>query len=399
MGTVGRYMPYNVLGSGKWKRFTFGSDLVAITDRLAHARAAAAMTLAQVEDRTKIGKSSLSEFENGKREPSLSQLQALSALYRRSVSFFLAEGEIPQETILWREKPTAECEETDRVFLRLCEQYHNLELWMGEELPVSLPIASGSPESFNYMQAEALAKSVRDELNLGDRPGLSLLSVLEEVCAVKIFHLEFEPTGAAASTCSETYGAAMLLNAGNVRWRRNFDLAHELFHLLTWSVFRTGGGETTSLAAGDEEEKFANVFASNLLLPAEAVRSAFAAKLCDGKMGYSEIHDIARQFDVSAEAVLWRLFNLRLLADEVRADKVRAIAQQLADMHRTHEEREDTPPPKWPERYRALAVKALNSGSMSIGRFAEYLEISRQAAMKYVQQEPTDGQEVPLAPA
>jgi len=357
------------------------------------------MTLAQVEERTKIGKSSLSEFENGKREPSLSQLQALAAAYRRSVAFFLAEGDIPQETVLWREKPVARCEETEAIFLRLCEQYHNLEVWTDEELPVCLPVASGSPESLNYMQAETLAKRVRDELSLGDRPGLSLLSVLEEVCGVKVFHLEFEPTGTAASTRSETYGAAMLLNAGNVRWRRNFDLAHELFHLLTWSVFRTRGGETTSLAAGDQEETVANVFASHLLLPAEAVRSAFAAKIRDGKMGYGEIHDIARQFDVSAEAVLWRLYNLRLLADNVSAENVRAIAQQLTAMSSVYEERRDNRPPKWPQRYQALAVKALHSGSMSIGRFAEYLEITRQAAMKCVQQEPTDGQEVPLAPA
>jgi len=372
---------------------------VGIGERLAYSRDRAAMTLAQVEQRAGIGKSSVSEFENGKREPSLSQLQALAAVYRRSVAFFLAEGDIPRETVLWREKPAAGYEETEAVFLRLCEQYHNLEVWTDEELPVSLPAASGSADRFTYMQAETLAKKVRDDLNLGDRPGLALLSVLEEVCGVKVFHLEFEPSGAAASTLSETYGAATLLNAGNVRWRRNFDLAHELFHLLTWSVFRTGGSESTSLAADDREETLADIFASHLLLPAEAVRSAFAAKLRDGKMGYGEIYDIARQFDVSAAAVLWRLYNLKLLADDVDAEQVKAIGRKLTSMSRIHEERCNTPAPKWPERYEALAIKALRSGSTSIGRFAEYLEISRQTAMKYAQQESTDGQEVPLAPA
>ena len=87
------------------------------------------------------------------------------------------------------------------------------------------------------------------------------------------------------------------------------------------------------------------------------------------------------------------------LADNVHADDVRAIAQRLATMSPMYEERRTTTPPKWTERYQALAVKALKSGSVSIGRFAEYLEISRQAAMKYAEQEPSDGQEVPLAPA
>ena len=215
---------------------------------------------------------------------------------------------------------------------------------------------------------------------------------------MKVFHLEFEPTGTAASTRGDTHGAAMLLNARNFRWRRNFDLAHELFHLLTWSVFRTSGGGTSSLAASDREEKLANVFASHLLLPAEVIRSSFAAKLRDGRMGFAEVYDIARQFDVSAEAVLWRLFNLKLLASSVCVDDVRSLAHRLAAMSSVYEERRDTATPKWPERYKALAVRALNLGSMSMGRFAEYLEITWQAAMQYVQQDPMDGQEVPLAP-
>ena len=372
---------------------------MGIADRLAHARARAGMTLAQVEQRTRIGKSSLSEFENGKREPSLSQLQTLVAAYRRSVAFFLAEGEIPQETVFWREEPVTGCKDCESIFLRLCEQYHNLEIWTNEESPICLPVATGRPETFDYRQAGALAKRVRDELSLGDRPGLSLLSVLDEVCGVKIFHLEFEPTGTAASTRSETFGAAMLLNARNVRWRRNFDLAHELFHLLTRSVFQTSGDKTTSLIAREKEEQLAGVFASHLLLPAEAVQAAFAPKLRDGKMEYAGMYDVARQFDVSSEAVLWRLFHLRLLADDISAENVKTIAQRLTALSPVYEERHDSAPPKWPERYHALAVKALNSGSMSIGRFAEYMEMTRQAALKYAQQEPTDGQDISLAPA
>ena len=372
---------------------------MGIAERLKYARARAAVTLAHVKERTGIGESSVSEFENGKREPSLSQLQVLANAYRRSVAFFLAEGEIAPETVLWREKPKAGSEEVEAVFLRLCEQYHNLEVWTDEELPVCLPFASESHGTWNYMRSEALAKKVRDDLNLGDRPGLSLLSVLEEVCGVKVFNLNFEPTGTAASTLSESYGAAMLLNAGNVRWRRNFDLAHELFHLLTWSVFRTASEETSSFAASETEETFANVFASHLLLPAEAVRSAFTTKVRDSKLGYAEIYGIARQFDVSAEALLWRLFNLKLLADHVKVDAVREVAQNLTALSPVYEEHRDTEAPKWPERYKALAIKALRSGGMSIGRFAEYMEVPRQTAMKYVQQESTDGQEVPLAPA
>jgi len=370
---------------------------MAIAERLAHSRKRVGLKLNQVNKRTGIGMSSLSEFENNKRQPSLSQLQTLAALYRRSVAYFLAEGEIERETVLWREKPKEDYEQMEVKFLHICERYHNLEVWTEEKQPTCLPVVIRSSEPFSYLQAEILAKRVRDTLNLGDRPGLSLLSVLEEVCGVKVFHLQFEPTGPAASTLSETFGPAILLNSGNVRWRRNFDLAHELFHLLTWTVFRTGGDGATSLTASEEEEKFANAFASHLLLPDEAVRMVFAAMVCDKKMGYGGIYDIARQFDVSAKAMLWRLFKLKLLASQITPEKVKGIASELGNMNQIYEDRQDIRPPKWPERYKALAMKALNSGQMSIGRFAEYLEITRQAAMKHVSQEPMDGQEIPIA--
>jgi len=370
---------------------------LAIADRLSYARSRTGLTLTQVRKRSQIGESSVSEFENGRREPSLSQLQALAAVYHRSVAFFLVEGEIPQETVLWREKPSEGGKDIETTFLRLCEQYRNLEIWTDEVMPQRLPAASGTAESLGYMQAEGLAKSIRDQLELGDRPALSLLLALEEECGVKVFHLDFEPTGTAASARSETFGDATLLNARNVRWRRNYDLAHELFHLLTWSIFRGGAPRETSVAASEQEEQLANCFASHLLMPAEAMRAAFGEKVRDGKLRFADVYDIARQFDVSAEAVLWRLFSLKLLA--CTRDDVYAIARRMTSSGGLYEERMDTKPMKWPERYKALAVRALHGGSVSIGRFAKYLEISRQAAMAYTEQEATDGEEVPLAPA
>ena len=368
-----------------------------VAKRLRYARTRAGLTLTQVRERSGIGESSLCEFEGGKREPSLSQLQALAEAYRRSAGFFLAEGEIPSEIALWREQPCDGGRDVEATFFRLCQQYHNLEMWTGEAVPTSLGIASGSAESFSYRHAEGLAKSFRDRFELGDRPSLSLLTVLEEECGVKVFHLSFEPTGTAASTMSPTFGAAIVLNAANVRWRRNFDLAHELFHLLTWTVFRDHSSSATSMVAPEREESLANSFASQLLMPAEAMQTAFGGRIRNSKLYVSELHDIARQFDVSVSAVLWRSFHLKLLAGT--ADEIRALVRRVESARGPDADRRDTTPRKWPDRYKALAIKALRSGAMSVGRFASYLEISRQEAMKYLEQEATDGEEVPLAPA
>lgn len=372
---------------------------MAITDRLKYARQRAALTLAQVNERTGIGDSSVCEFESGKREPSLSQLQALARVYRRSIAFFFSEGPLPQEVVLWREQPSEAAGEIEAQFLRLCEQYHNLEMWIDDPLPIRLPQAEGDVERFDYTQAEILAKRVRDELQLGDHPGQGLLRVLEEVCGVKVFHLKFEPTGTAASAVSGTFGAAVLLNSANARWRRNFDLAHELFHLLTWDLFRPSNGQN---AAGREapkpEEKLAQCFACNLLMPGDAVRITIDGRTTDGKITFESLYDVAREFDVSIDALLWRMHFLcgrgSDAADQTKRDIERAKA--LAGLL---EERDGDEPEVYPARYRALAMKALRRGEISTGRFAEYLDISRQQAMKYIEQEVADDEEVQVTPA
>jgi len=367
---------------------------MSINERLRYGRERANLTLKQVEERTGIGQSSLSEYEGGKRDPRLSQLQALADLYRRSVSFFLGEGDIPREVVLWRKEPPPDsAADIQAQFLRLCEQYHNLEVWCGERLPCLLPRAEGEPAGYGYSDAERLAYRVRSELQLGDRPGQSLLRVLEEACGIKVFHHSFEPTGSAACTVSETYGPAILLNTKHVRWRRNFDLAHELFHILTWHVFRTG--DEKDALASEQEEKLATCFARHLLMPTEATRLAVNSAIKNDAITFDDLFDIARQFDVSVEALLWQMnFICRLDKKEVQS----AISRYQATSG-MWEDRERDDPPMRPVRFAVLAVKAFHSGEISQGRLAEYLGISRREAMHFFEQEALEDEEVTVPPA
>jgi len=369
-----------------------------IPERLRYARERAGLSGPQVKDRTNIGESSLSEFENGKREPSVSQLQKLAEVYRRSVAFFLAEGAPSQEpAVLWRKRPEHDAEQIEVTFLRLCEQYHNLEMWCDEPARTCLPSVKDDPARFGYAQAEELAKRIRHELQLGDRPGLSLLTTIDEVCGVKVFHLDFEPSGTAASTKSDTFGAAVLLNSKNARWRRTHDLAHELFHLLTWEVFHPRAG--MALIPAEAEEKLATCFARHLLMPTDPFRTAINLRMREGKVGFESLFDVAREFDVSVESVLWHMHFLYGRGPD-GAEQTKKDIEKAKYLAPSLEDREDQKPyPSLPPRYHALAVKAMRRGELSIGRFAEYLNIKRHEAMRFVQQEIPDGEEVQVTPA
>jgi XRE family transcriptional regulator, fatty acid utilization regulator len=279
-------------------------------------------------------------------------------------------------------------EQAEGQFLELCNWYHNLEVWCDEQKAHCLPDARRPRGAFRYPDAERLAHEVRRELELGDHPAMSLLKVLEEVCAVKVFHLPLEPSGTAACSRSDDFGAAILLNSNNVRWRRNFDLAHELFHLLTWPIFRT----EQSQEPDPMEEKLATCFARHLLMPAEAFRDAVNEYRSEEGLVAGDVTDIARLFDVSVDAVAWHAAFLFNMADE-DAQRLIAAAKAMPDVRES-----DTPAPR-PERFRALAVKALHAGQISIGRFAEYVGVSRSRAMRYVEQGEAEDEEIAAAPA
>jgi Zn-dependent peptidase ImmA (M78 family)/transcriptional regulator with XRE-family HTH domain len=367
---------------------------MAIGERLKHARDSLNLTLYDVESRTQIGVSTLSEFENNKREPKLVQLKSLADLYGRPMSFFLEEGELAREVVLWRERPTSpRAEELQVRLLTLAEQYHNLEVWCEDRPDIQLPMESGDPGRYDYPDAEALAHRVRNLLGLGERPGQTLLRVLEEVCKVKVFHLAFEPTGSAASTLSSRFGAAVLLNAKNVRWRRNFDLAHELFHLLTWRIFRQAVSDE-SVEPTEQEEGLAGCFASVLLMPQEAIVAAVnAAKAGRAKLGFDDLFEVARQFDVSIDALLWRMKSVY----RIPPDKVHGYIESFRGQMSYWDDRQRDDPPSRPLRFRALARHALRKGMISAGRYAEYLGISRREAMQVVEQDAGDDAEVEVA--
>lgn len=366
-------------------------------ERLRYAREHAGLTLVQVKEITGIAESSISDFENGKREPRLSQLQSLGRVYHRSLEFLLSDEELPAEVVLWRECPKDNYKDIEARFLKYCANYRNLEIWNDDVIEPYLPPVTGDVNGYDIGDVEALAKQVRDMLGLGSHPALELQRVLEETCGAKVFHMRFQPTGTAASTRSDEIGLAILLNSENKRWRRNFDLAHELYHLLVWKALGRKADESCT-RSGEKEERLANAFAGSLLMPAETFSSVMRHYNSVEGVPVSVYFDVARKFDVSVDAVVWRWHNLCRTALEEN-EKTRAVLQQVKKIGGLFEQREDTRPPQWPDRFRSLAVEALHNGRISIGRFAEYLDISRRAAMDYIAQEAGESEETQAAPA
>lgn len=114
----------------------------------------------------------------------------------------------------------------------------------------------------------------------------------------------------------------MVINENHHRHRQRFTIAHEIGHhrLHDADAYLDGAAtlrfrDGTSATGTDREEREANAFAASLLMPAVWAQERFM-QLVTGRRVVNEdvaITRLAEQFDVSDQAMRFRLVNLGLI--------------------------------------------------------------------------------------
>jgi Zn-dependent peptidase ImmA (M78 family)/transcriptional regulator with XRE-family HTH domain len=338
----------------------------SIGERIREARERIQWTQQRLADALDLSSSQIvSSIESGQREVKAWELFRIASLLHVPAEWFLGATDLQRPQVQWRAKPQGDdVLEIEEKFLLRCERYALLEKWcetppFKELKPMRL---RGPNPSFYLISREA--QNVRDAMGLGLRPACTLEKTLEEDYGVKIFYESLGDRGAGFSV-NGPFGPAILMNADNVPWRRNYSIAHELFHLLT-----PPGWESPSC------EKLADVFASALLLPTEPVIDATSARLHEGKISFESLVEIASEFEVSIDALLWRLVNLGRLSKE-GVERGLSPDSTLRQLDRISRPRSRTPyDVGLPDRYVRLSYLAYRKGRIGRSKLAELLESS-----------------------
>lgn len=112
------------------------------------------------------------------------------------------------------------------------------------------------------------------------------------------------------------------VNSSNPKVRQRFTVAHELGHLklheghelIIERLVRLNFRDATSSTATNQQEIEANRFASELLMPAELLERALQALVESRPLSDTElVRRLARRFEVSQQAMEYRLANLGML--------------------------------------------------------------------------------------
>src|SRR5271169_1008164 len=234
---------------------------LSLGTRLKEIRDSLGLKLTEAAD--KLGFSSyqiLSNIEEGKRDVKASELLKFSKVYYCNIEKLLGYEESDSKvTFVWRNPPRERKTEVERDILFRCEQYQLLEKLLDHVSKEKFVKVTLDDISTNY-KVQKLASDIRKLLALGRKPAFALQKVLEQDFGIKILYYRFGD-GSSVSTVNPSLGLIIVINKNEAPWRQNFDLAHELFHLITWDAIVLTQNYTDEEYNEDVEKK-ANLFAS-----------------------------------------------------------------------------------------------------------------------------------------
>ncbi len=343
-----------------------------LAERIRDSRVRLSLTQGELAKQAGLASAQIvSQIESGERDVKAKELFDLARALRMDFSDLLSEEPAtPTASVFWRKDPPAKRRNLlEADFVRHCHDYASLERICGLGVKDQLPIPSRHLQSMTFSGAGEFADEVRDRLGLGSRPASCLGGILEERFGVKIWHQRLGDEGSAASA-RNGFGMAVLINADEPPWRRNYSLAHELFHLLTWE--QAVAERKTRFPA--RIETLSEAFASSLLLPGREVLEALKKGPGGEEMQYLALVQIAREFDVSTAALLWRLRTLGRLK---QSDVTRIIDDpKFKYIDRSFRMGDWAYPPELPERFVRLGFMAYQQGRISSSRLADLLRTS-----------------------
>lgn len=224
-----------------------------------------------------------------------------------------------------------------------------------------------------FEDAMDAAETLGAEWKLGRRPAQELERAVQRELGALVLYVD-APKGISGAACQLPGLNTILINRNEPEGRRNYDLAHECFHLLTWEQMppeHTEPIEGNYRGKGTQKriEQLADNFAAALLMPRHFLKPYWDAR------GEQDVNDwlnrTASEFLVTAQALKWRLINLGWLS---KADLLDIQDAKLIANGRP--EAEQQKPRLFNEDFVRRMQTAIERGDISVRRAASLLEFT-----------------------
>ncbi len=320
----------------------------------------------------------VSAIENGTRRLTAEELLLAVEKFRVSLHYFtdpfllVGEGRFS-----WRHSGLTDEEllQYERRAGRWIAAYRHLAPQVGVASPLlrrSLPLKKRS----TYGAAMEAGERFAAEFEIGSTPAEGLARVMEEELGILVLIVDTEP-GISGAACRLPELDVVLIARGEVAGRRHFDLAHELFHLLTWQAMPPEHSERASTTGGSRVEQLANNFAGALLMPATVVEQYEPWSALAEQDLVAQLNRTADELRVTSSALRWRLVALGVLSNDAATSLpehlLRNNGQPRVEVKdatiKTHR-----PEARFSRRFTKVISRAVDKGLISLRRTASLLE-------------------------
>jgi len=199
----------------------------------------------------------------------------------------------------------------------IAELHEILAEWESETLNYSFP-AVDTNEWLD--QAPSLANWAREKLEYsptGSNHFFDLVGAIENKLGIDVLVESRADEDFSGASLTDVEYSLIYVNAEQPITRALFTLAHELGHVLAQDGSFVIDQD---LVANSDNERFANAFAAELLLPEQGIRSLITSENLDALA----LCSLLALYGTSYETLIYRLHNLRII-DAVGRDKLRKI--------------------------------------------------------------------------
>ena len=247
--------------------------------------------------------------------------------------------------------------------------YRALAPRVGRDLPL-MRRALGLTRNSRFEDAMGAGERFVTEFNLGEVPATGLIEVMERELGALVLMVD-APHGVSGGACRLPELDTVIIQRREVEGRRNFVLAHELFHILTWDAMPPERSEEIWETGGNRVVQLANNFAASVLMPALRVeRMGDWASLAEEDL-IAQLNSAADRLRVTSSALRWRLVSL----GELKLAVARSLPED-ALLNNGHKVVNGATPALFSTRFVEILALAIEAGHVSARRIADLLGLA-----------------------
>lgn len=315
----------------------------------------------------------VSAIETGLRRVTAAELLLVVEKLKVPLDYFTDPFRLDGEgRFSWRQSGVGSLElrEYEKTASRWIGAYRTLVRQTGQQMPL-MRQTFGLTKQSKFEDAVDAGERFTSEYELGSVPAQRLAVVMQEQLGILVLMVDAY-RGIFGAACRLPELDVVLIACGEVAGRRNFDLAHELFHILTWEAMPPKHVENVGEFGGNRVEQLANNFAAAVLMPKAALEPLGDWNMLNMDGLITRLNSVADELEVTSSALRWRLVALR----QLNKAKARSISE--AALRNNGRQPSATSPPLFSKSFVEVMAKAIDQGHISVRRAAALVNLTME---------------------